>query len=385
MQIIVKLTNQCNLHCSYCSEGDTKETVFLDEKLIQKMVNELPALLRHCATDHVSILWHGGEPLLYGKGRLCRVMDYAKKKLSDFKLSFAMQTNGYAIDDQWIEIFKKYDIGVGISIDGYRELHDLNRVTDEGKGSFDKVLANYQKMESSGLSAGVLMVLDTDKEINLEKLYSFIEDNGISIKIHPVIPCGRASGKSNVAEINDNYLNLLKCLFERCMASDSISVVEPLNHLLDAILADNDSGECAYSGKCAIDFICLYSDGAVGVCGRRIKDGKFEYGLLHNSSLLNLYNSELAYRIRARQEFLKENDCAQCNYWQWCHGGCTFEAVNSVGIVNAKVTCEFRRKLVDYMMTTGVDLLKARLLRDKMVLRKIIKSKKVLIKEIENA
>lgn len=50
-----------------------------------------------------------------------------------------MQTNGTLINNDWVDIFEEYKIGVGISIDGPKEFHDVYRVDHEGKGTYDKI------------------------------------------------------------------------------------------------------------------------------------------------------------------------------------------------------------------------------------------------------
>ena len=82
MQVIVKLTNQCNLRCRYCSEGDSEDDNYLSFELGKKMIDELPELLEFRHDKRVNILWHGGEPLLYPRHTLCNLMDYAKNYLN---------------------------------------------------------------------------------------------------------------------------------------------------------------------------------------------------------------------------------------------------------------------------------------------------------------
>lgn len=79
MQIILKLTTACNLNCVYCSEGDQPAKT-LPEEIFCKLVDELPPLLEHVGTKDAEFLFHGGEPMLYGRDNLRRLIDYAKKK-----------------------------------------------------------------------------------------------------------------------------------------------------------------------------------------------------------------------------------------------------------------------------------------------------------------
>ena len=116
MQVIVKLTNACNLRCKYCSEGDYEEVNNLSFSLLQKLVDDLPELLDNIGENSIDFLWHGGEPLCYPKEMLCQAMDYAIKRLSDkYRVSFSMQSNGTLINGDWIRIIKQYNI-VGYEI-----------------------------------------------------------------------------------------------------------------------------------------------------------------------------------------------------------------------------------------------------------------------------
>lgn len=84
MNFIVKVTTQCNFHCDYCSEGN-QEPQFLSLELFKKLVDEIPEIVK--ANKEVEILWHGGEPLLWGLKRLDAAMNYAEKKVKWIPLS----------------------------------------------------------------------------------------------------------------------------------------------------------------------------------------------------------------------------------------------------------------------------------------------------------
>ncbi len=174
MQIIIKLTTACNLNCVYCSEGD-KCLSTLKKSLAYKLIDDLPAFMEKYHDENIELLWHGGEPLMMGKSYLDDVMSYAKKKLAKYKLKFSIQSNGTLIDEEWIEIFKKYDVGVGISLDGYQEIHDNNRKAKDGEPTFQKIMDNIKKMQSAEITIGTLMVLNTEQEVDVDKLIDVIK------------------------------------------------------------------------------------------------------------------------------------------------------------------------------------------------------------------
>ena len=382
MQIVVKTGTNCNFACVYCSEGDRK-LIELKEDVFKKLIDDLPALLEENNDRKVNILWHGGEPLLWGLDKLERSMTYAETRLSSYTLEFTLQTNGYLIDAAYIDLFQRHKVHVGVSLDGYEELQNKNRQTKDGKPTFDVVWNNIQKIRQAGLGGSILMVLNTSQSIDVDKLYKFIEVNTLSCKINPVIPCGRAKNRGDAAEVYKNYVDLMQQLFRKVMDSDKNIVIEPLNKLMDAIITNQPVSECSYSGHCSQNIFCLYADGNVGFCGRDSEEENLSYGNLSERSLLELYHSVNAGKIRARDQYLLEHECKDCNMWLLCHGGCAFEALNFSKKLEASFPfCAERKKHFTYLRTTGLLLLKQRMIREKQEVRMILAEKKKLLEEV---
>lgn len=383
MQIILKLTTACNLNCVYCSEGDLPAET-LPEEIFFKLVDELPALLEHVGNNDAEFLFHGGEPMLYGRDNLKRLIDYARKNLRGFDVRFLMQTNGTLIDDDWIKFFAAEKISVGVSLDGYAELHDKNRRTKNNEPTAEKVLHNLKLLREAGLNVGTLMVFNSPENVDADKLFDFIQQHELHPKIHSVIPCGRAVAVKNSAEIYDAWVALMKKLFEKSLARDDADVIQPLDEIVDAILGVAPICECSFNGSCGKSFISVYPDGEVGFCGRDNFARYLTYGNLREKNLLELYQSANAEKIRARQDYLTAHDCKNCSDWELCHGGCAFEAVNFFGTLNAKYpNCEGRKKFIAWLKRDGLKLLKAALVREKTKRRNAIRIKRQLRDEIE--
>ena len=383
MQIIVKLTADCNLACSYCIEGEGRRER-LPEELFKKLIDDLPELLAARDETRIDILFHGGEPLLYGRAALAELVAYGREKLPDTEVVYRLQSNGTLIDDKWIDFFLREKIGVGISFDGYPKLHDSRRRTKNGEPTAEKVLGNIEKMRAAGLKVGTLMVLDTAEDINADELFNFIKGHRQTPKIHAVIDSGRAAGRTDAPAVGKSYAELMKSLFERALIDDSGVVIEPLEETMNAVLGLSKMRECSYAGTCGENFMCLYTDGSVGFCGRNSLARNLLYGNLREQSLTELYLSPNAEKIRRRSEFLQNNDCYGCECWEFCHGGCAFEAVNSFGELYAKhPRCETRKEFITYLRTVGVKNLKTTLLRKKKEYRNAMKSKKAALAHLD--
>lgn len=119
----------------------------MQKEVIKKIIDDLPGIADQSHTKDIEILWHGGEPLMMTKTWLTEAMDYALEKLSDYKVRFLLQTNATLVTPEWIEIFKKYHVEVGVSIDGYRTLHDENRRQKDGSSSYDAVIQSIHDLQ----------------------------------------------------------------------------------------------------------------------------------------------------------------------------------------------------------------------------------------------
>ena len=382
MQIILKLTTACNLKCVYCSEGDC-ESKILPKEIFFKLVDELPQLLQQTKNDDVEFLFHGGEPMLYGRDELKILVEYAKKNLPEYRIKFLIQTNGTLIDESWIKFFEDENISVGVSLDGYPEIHDKNRRTKNNEPTAEKILQNLKLMRESNLNFGTLMVLNSAENIDADKLFAFICENKIQPKIHSVIPCGRAAERKDFVRIYDAWIELMKKLLVKALHEDKPQIIQPLDETLNAILGIAPMHECSYNGSCGKNFVSLYPDGEVGFCGRDNFARFLTYGNLSEKNLLELYSSANAEKIRTRQNYLQTHDCKNCSEWEFCHGGCAFEAVNFFGTLEAKYpNCESRKKFIRWLRSDGLKLLKESLIREKIKYRKILQNKKQILNEL---
>lgn len=386
MQIVVKLTNRCNLRCKYCSEGNVCSYADISSDVFNKLVDDLPMVLDFIGDKDVDFLWHGGEPLCYNKVTLCKMMDYTKDKLgTDYKVSFSAQSNGTLINNEWIDIIKKYDISMGISLDGYESIHDKYRIDVDGKPTFKKIIDNIKLLEKNGINVGTLMVLNSSDDVDVDKLFDFIVKNNLSCKIHPVFSAGRAEGIDNLDEIGDSYVEIMRQLTKKSLESGDNIEIEPISSLMQYILGIRNSLECSFAGVCGKSILCLYPNGDLGFCGRQGAASTLLYGNVMKNSLLELYKSANAERIRERDKYLSEHDCKDCSYFRLCHGGCAFEAVNAFSVVEHKYPgCETRKKLLNFVLGDGLALLKKALIRQRRLYQASIKNKECLLKELKN-
>ena len=96
----------------------------------------------------VSFAFQGGEPTMAGLGFFRHFVDEVKRnKKGGQSVSFSLQTNGYAITEEWAAFFKENNFLIGISVDGNKTEHDRYRIDAAGEGTFLRVINNLKLLE----------------------------------------------------------------------------------------------------------------------------------------------------------------------------------------------------------------------------------------------
>ena len=135
--LVIQSTPFCNISCSYCYLGNKDRFIKMDTTVFEDCLNNL--IESRIDYNNLSIVFHAGEPLTVGIEYYRILWGIAKKKLTkNFK--FCFQTNATLLDDEWVHFFKEIKAHVGVSIDGFAEIHDQNRKLKNGRGSFDMVM-----------------------------------------------------------------------------------------------------------------------------------------------------------------------------------------------------------------------------------------------------
>lgn len=123
MKVNLHVTEKCNFHCRQCYAKFEEHSVPSPEEWMR--------IIGNCYSSGMvnAFNFAGGEPLLY-KG-LNELIRYAYSKSA----AVSIITNGYLINDAWIEENAKYLDTIGFSIDSFSSdtLKNIGRCTCSGK------------------------------------------------------------------------------------------------------------------------------------------------------------------------------------------------------------------------------------------------------------
>lgn len=194
-QLVIQLTHNCNLRCSYCPYTSNDGTYRLHQKktIDFETIRKAIIYLRDRAIDNkeVIISFYGGEPLIEAE-LIKKTVDFCKEELIGKHVKYNLTTNGTLFTDEILELFETNDFRVIISLDGPKEINDKNRKFESIKDSvFDRVIRNIEKIESDyrGLfkRLSINMVIDPTQDFDKYKMlfedYTILNDIFLSATI----------------------------------------------------------------------------------------------------------------------------------------------------------------------------------------------------------
>jgi uncharacterized protein len=177
--VVVQPTPFCNINCRYCylPDRNDKSAISLDtvETLFQKVLSS------GWLGEEITVIWHAGEPLVMPVDFYRRAFELIESlRPVNLRLRHSIQTNGTLLRKDWCELFRKWQVGVGVSIDGPRSFHDANRVSRSGRGTFDKTIAAIRLLRQQEVPFHVISVLTRAAMAAPEEMLEFYVSEGIT-------------------------------------------------------------------------------------------------------------------------------------------------------------------------------------------------------------
>jgi uncharacterized protein len=191
--LILVVTDACNLRCRYCILGGTYEGFKplreqdMTWETAKAAIDHFIALNRGPAFEamhgrKINISFFGGEPLLRGD-LIQQVVEYAKAQERPgcgYWIDFALTSNLIHLPDSLAAFLATHDVGIQVSLDGPAEEHDACRVNAAGRGSFEHVRRNLEKLRRLDLAyyeRRVRTVVTINGNSNLRALQDFFESD----------------------------------------------------------------------------------------------------------------------------------------------------------------------------------------------------------------
>lgn len=324
--LIKPSSGQCNMHCDYCFYCDVmqnREQSSFGFMSLETIENVIKKALEF-AEQECTIAYQGGEPTLIGLDFFKKTIEFQNKyNVNNVKINNALQTNGYAITEEWAQFFVENNFLVGLSLDGTKDTNDIFRHNKALNGTFNKIMETVKIFNKYNVQYNILTVVNSQTAKKINSIYSFFKKN--NFKYLQFIPCLQPIGKESekkpytlTAKAYGEFLNkLFDFWYKDVLEGNEVHIRQFENYI--EMLLGYPPESCGMSGICGYQNV-IEADGSVYPCDFYVLD-KWKLGNLNENTFEEIYQK------RTEVKFIEESmnideKCSNCKYFPLCRGGC---------------------------------------------------------------
>lgn len=324
--MIKPVSGLCNMKCEYCFYADemTKRSQASCGIMSTDTLNHVMREIFRFAEGQCTIAFQGGEPTLAGLDyyRQCVRLEkeYNTKNVS---VSYALQTNGSVLDEQWYSFFRQNRFLIGLSIDGIKAAHDAYRKDICGNDTYVHTLNKAYELRQAGVDFNVLTVVNSRTAPKIRKIYEKYKKSGFSWQqyIACLDPIGEPPGQREYSLTPQMYGKFLIDLFELWdldLRQGKQPYIRQFENYI-GILLGHLPESCEQRGVCSFQNI-VEADGSVYPCDFYVLDG-YCIGNLNTDSFQLIEQRRRESRF-VENSFNHSEECSNCSYFMLCRGGC---------------------------------------------------------------
>ncbi len=327
MSVMIKpASGLCNMRCSYCFYADEMEKRgqssfgIMSAETLECVIREIFSY----AENQCTIAFQGGEPTLAGIDFYRQCLSLEKKyNTGKVRVSHALQTNGYELNEEWYSFFAENRFLVVLSVDGIKAAHDAYRKDAQGRDTYFRVLETARGLEEAGAEFNILTVVNGKTAPKIRKIYENYKKLGFFWQqyIACLDPIGERQGQqaySLTPEMYGRFLIDLFELWELDLKRGKQPYIRQFENYIGILLGQVPES-CEQRGVCGFQHI-VEADGSVYPCDFYALDG-YCLGNLKTDSF------EKIAQKRKESRFVEDSvnhteKCRQCAYFAVCRGGC---------------------------------------------------------------
>ena len=349
----IQVTLNCNFRCSYCFQDHGATGIIkaaTAEAILRKSVEYNRSVFRRGGQEKVEVFWHGGEPLLAGVD-FFREMVRIQSGMGAVSFKNHVQTNGALLTAEFASFLVDNDFQVGFSLDGPKDMNDLQRRCKDGRQSaFDAAMGgirNYMDRLPEGTRVPVIAVVTRESSDRAREFYAFFKELGAEVQLDIYdIRCNDlctpeddmlfrlAPDQGRIAAFLIELFDLWFYDYERRV--DFTELREELDRVLkrDSYLPGPFNKKRCNPGRTIFD-----PRGVVFACDQYVNDDKTAIGSITRDSMAVIMRRKAVLWEKIKRAVRRSPDAMSCSSCEWgltCMGGClTCMKYNSM-LLNAR-------------------------------------------------
>ncbi|WP_159428776.1 radical SAM/SPASM domain-containing protein [Varibaculum massiliense] len=350
-RIIVNLNRSCNMRCAYCFlSAEATPT----EMMSPQVMRTVAAAGLNRSGEHFVFDLHGGEPTL-SLITLRRFLEIAEelRKNSRKVVRYSIVTNGTLISDEFIELALKYQIRVGLSLDGPPEIHDIARRFHSGRQTGEIVLDGLAKMRTAGVSVeGAICTLGKHNFGKIKEVCEFFGGLSLPFKARPLTPRGRGDSSGLSLDPGEWFTAFVQLYRQHEAGVAYVRTVESFKK--NCWSGDRSNACLRIPCGAANTLIAIDPNGDCYPCDGYCGDTDVRMGNIQLESYDAMAQKPEVVELRSRTS----NDiylCNDCDFRGMC-GPCGYSSKASYGdVVRPDRLCGDRMKIFRFLITEWLE------------------------------
>ncbi len=323
--IVLNVNTGCNLSCSYCYKEDLASPADGDRMGFETARQSIEMLLRESPDrERYNIVFFGGEPLS-NMGLIRQVVDYATDRFGGLgrEVDFTLTTNATLLTEELVDYFDAHRFGLTVSMDGPKALHDKNRLTVGGKGSYDVVAAKarmlLERYRARPVGARVTLTAGvTDVVAIWDHLFNDIGFNEVGFS--PVTAGDIALFNLNGDELAEVFAGMQR-LGEKYLAAALAHRNIGFSNMHQLMTDLHEGSSKALPCGAGVGLLAVDGEGGLNLCHRFTGSKLPTYGDVDQG----IDRDRLARFIESRAD-RSDEACNTCRIRNLCSGGCYHES-----------------------------------------------------------
>jgi len=328
----------CPSNCGYCWSSDEGSPMMSIET-----IEEVVEWLKDFRNETITFTFHGGEPLLAGVEFYRQALPLLTQGLSHLRIAFALQTNLWKLTPELARVLAKYKIPIGSSIDGPKELNDLQR----SEGYFEKTMRGLEIAKEAGLQVQFICTFTSYSVKFKEEIFNFFLENGFTFKLHPALPSLRDRDPDRWALPPEEYGELLVYLLDKYIENMDKIEIRNIDDLLRCVLVGRGT-VCTYV-DCMGDTFAVGPDGSIYPCYRFVGMPEFVMGSVYDHPTMEDLARSDAWKVMHQFKEFVDRECKSCAHIKYCRGGCPYNAMAPTGgkVLSVDPHCVAYKRIFD--------------------------------------
>ena len=334
--MVLNVTNQCNLSCTYCYEyGEDKivetsngsQPKFMSEETARESVD---FMLKESGENKVAYLsFFGGETLM-NMSVLKFAIPYARKRAAELgkRVEFNLTTNATLLKPEVIDFLVENEVAVTISIDGPKEVQDKFRVFQSGVGSYDIALPKIKELLSKHRTRPIgARVTLTSQTLDIRKIFDHLshEVGFYEVGFAPVTTSPQRDYAIEDHGLND-MLGQFTALANEFLEHALDNRHHGFSNVKDTLEEIHKGASKAYPCGAGLGLMGVATDGQVALCHRFAGSDEHSLGTVRDG-----IDRKRQTEFLDQHHLANKTDCHSCWARPLCSGGCYHEAHTRYG------------------------------------------------------